>query len=46
VPSDLLLTVPLYCLPATPGAEDQLPPEGTPIRDLWRGEDHGDFGHV
>jgi len=45
MPPDLTLTAPLWCLPDEPGGEDRLLPAGSLIRDLWRGEDHGELGH-
>ncbi len=42
--NDLILTLPLYCLPKPGDTDGPLLPAGTPIRDLWRGEDHGELG--
>ena len=41
----LLLTDDLWCLPReTDSGNDPQLAEGTPIRDLWRGEDYGELG--
>ncbi len=44
VTEHLLLAVDIYCLPRWEGEDDPHLPEGTPIRDLWRGENYGELG--
>ena len=34
----------LYCLPRPGDTDDPLLAAGTPVRDLWRGDDYGELG--
>lgn len=40
----LELCRPLHCVPRPSDTDDPLLPEGTPIRDLWRGDDYAELG--
>lgn len=40
----LVLAEPLHCLPRSDDLDDPLLPDGTPIRDLWRGSNYDELG--
>ncbi len=40
----MTLSRPLYCLPTDRAGNDPRLPEGTPVRDVWRGDDYGPLG--